>query len=486
MSHSYASSPVSSGAQSIKWNAVALAGRQAIVILFSLILARILGPSSYGVVAQATVYITFTTMLLDQGISAALLSRGSVDRQLLGASSTLNIGLAIVLAAITWPLALPVASMLKTPELVLVLPVLAAGLLFKGVQLVPRLLLVRQFNFKPLAYIEISTAAIGGIAGVVSAILGADYWAIVVQLLVTDLLLAVGLVATARPPRPNFKLRRVVTLLGFSIKVFVGNVLSFGSRNMDTLLLARFAGETAVGHYSLAYRVLLMPVQLVGQSVTRVLFPMISKHRDSPAYVSRLLLKASQSIAAVTFPMMALIAVASHDAVMMFLGNAWAPAVPIIIVLAFTGARQSITVLNSPTMLGFGRPGMQLWFTALAAVMQVGGMIVGLAWSALGVAVGYTIGGILMMPVIFAIQRHLAGSSFASQIKALGAPLNAALWASATYGVLYLFDLPMIVRLCLGFVLFAGAYFAVLRLVHRRTFTKILTNAREIMIARKS
>lgn len=470
-----------SGLNSVKWNGVALAGKQAVVILFSLILARLLGPTSYGIVAQATVYITFTTLILDQGVSASLLSRHAVGRQLLGASVSLNLGIALALALVTWPLAAPVAEFLRTPALELVLPVLAGGLVFKGMQVVPRMLLVRRFQFRALACVEVGSAVLGGVAGVAAAFWGADYWAIVVQLLVNDLLLAVSLAIAARAPHPNLRFGALREILGFSLRVFGSSVMSFGTRNVDTLLIARYVGETAVGHYSLAYRVLLMPVQMVGQTVSRVIFPVIARDRDDPARVSAILLRSARAIAAVTFPVMTLLAVGAQDAITVFLGDSWLAAAPIVTVLAVTGARQSVTVLNAPTMLGFGRADIQFRFMMVASIVQISGMVAGLPAGALGVALGYTIAGLLLTPAIFWIQKHLAGTPYIAQLGALAAPAHASLWGGVAYGLLLLLPMHPGIRFASGTLLCFAAYFAVLGLFHRRTLTELMTAANDML-----
>lgn len=475
----------SSGVRSVKWNGIALVGRQGLIILFSVILARILGPDSYGIVAQASVYLTFTTLLLDQGVSAALISRKRVDNELLGASVTLNLALAGALIGVTVLVAPAFAAFMRTPELESALPVLSLALVGKGGQVVPRMLLMRTFRFRALAWVEISAALIGGAIGTVWALVSPDFWALIAQLVASDVVLVVLLLVVADCPLPNLRLRRLREILGFSVRVFAGGLLNFGSRNMDTLLVGRYLGEAAAGQYSLAYRVLLMPIQMVGQTVSRVLFPIIARDRDSREKVSSLLLRCAGSIAAITFPAMAAIAIAAHDAVVVFLGPHWLPSVPVIAILAVTGARQSVTALNAPTMLGFGRSDIQLKFVIVAAITQISGIIVGVAFGIVGVAVGYTIAGIMMTPVVFLVQKHLAGTALRSQIAVVLPALHAALWAMIPYALLYLTGILPIVRLLIGVPAGAIIYFTVLWLCHRAALRGYVADGKMLMRSRR-
>lgn len=480
-----ASGDRASGVRSVKWNGVALVGRQALIILFSVLLARILGPDSYGVVAQASVYLTFTTLLLDQGVSAALISRKRVDRELLGASVTLNLALAVTLIGLTLLVAPAFATFMRTPELEAALPILSLTLVAKGGQVVPRMLLMRTFRFRALAWIEIGAALTGGAIGITWALISQEFWALIAQLVGSDVVLVILLIAVANCPRPNLRIRRLREILGFSVRVFVGGLLNFGSRNLDTILVGRYLGEAAAGQYSLAYRVLLMPIQMVGQTVSRVLFPIIARDRDSREKVSGLLLRCAGSIAAITFPAMAAIAIAAHDAVILFLGLNWLPAVPVIAILAITGARQSVTALNAPTMLGFGRSDIQLKFVFVAAIAQIFGIVVGVSFGIVGVAIGYTVAGIVMTPVVFLVQKHLAGTALRSQVAVVLPALHAALWAMIPYGLLYLTDLPPIARLLVGVPTGGIVYFAVLWLFHRSALRAYVADGRLMIKSRR-
>lgn len=485
MSSTYDNSSRGSGAWNVKWNGIALAGRQAILVVFALVLAQMLGPTEYGIVAQATVFTTFLSLLLDQGVAASLISRKDVDVELLRAAITVNLGLAAALGIVTVFIAEPVAAFMNTPDLSLALPVLAVGLFFKGMQIVPRLILMREFKFRGLAIAEIGSALIGGLVGVAAAAMGAGFWAAVSQLVIADVVLAVVLLMISRPPLPGLKLSRFLEIFGFSIRVLIGNLVSFGSRNIDTVLIGKFLGSTDVGLYNVAYRVLLLPTQMVGQAVTRVMFPSIARDQNDKARVSAALIRAARAIALITFPAMALIAAAAHDAVLTILGEEWLDAVPVIAILAITGARQSITTLNSPTMLGFGRADWHMRFVICAAIFQISGMVAGMPFGILGVAVGYTVVELSMTPVVFWIQRRLAGTPIRRQLGLMLAPAHASLWAAAAYIITFATPLDPIGRLAVGLPVGLCVYMLVLRIVHRSSFDALIRDSRAVLGGRR-
>jgi len=484
-SHDYGDGGDRSGVNGVKWNAIALIGRQGLVLAFSLLLARLLGPEAYGIIAQAAIYIALTTLILDQGLTAALISRARVTRDVAGAAVTVNFLLAAALAGLSVLLAGPIATFFRTPELSLVLIALGMGLILKAAAVVPRMLLMRRMRFKAIAVADIAGSAMGGIAGVVGFAFGADYWALVLQLLVSDLVSAVILQWAARPPAPNLKLSVLRNDAGFSGRVFAGNLISFASRNTDNVLVGRFFGADALAYYSLAYRVLLTPIQMIGQVVTRVLFPAISRSRSDLPRVGELILRSTGHISLIAFPLMGLIAVSAPDTVPTVLGDQWLPAVGVLQVLAITGARQAVTAVNAPVLLGLGLARTHLRFNILAAGVQISGMVAGMPWGYFGVAVGYTVAGILLTPVIFGLQVRHTGLPWVRQLRVLTPAFVGSLVACAAYGALFLTELQPWARMVVGALAGMVTYAAYLLVVHRPTFDKALADASAVVRGRR-
>ncbi|PZF57759.1 hypothetical protein DEJ23_06355 [Curtobacterium sp. MCSS17_008] len=449
------------------WSFVGLAGRQLIIVAFSIALARMLGPDAYGVVAQAAVYMTLTTLLLDQGISAALLSARSVSRPLAGAAATINLSLAAVLGAITFAAAPLMAGFFRTPELTHILWVLAGALLFKGASIVPRLLLARSLNFRRQAVVDVSSAAVGGAVAVIAALGGADYWALVIQTLLADAISAVLLTALARPPVPNFQLRLLQETFGFSSRALGSSLISYTVQNIDNVLVGRFMGAVDLAHYSLGYRVLTTPIQMIGQAVTRVLFPSVARARHTDRSPAPLIARSITGISLITFPAMALVAVSSSTTVPLLLGDSWEPVIPVLSVLAISGARQSVTTVNTAVMLGMGRADVTLRFSLVAATVQISGIIIGLQFGILGVAAGLTLAGFLVTPIIAVLQKRIADFPIRAQILAVIPALHGTAWAIAVYLLLGLWIEEPWTHLVLGTSAGVAVYAIVLLFAHR-------------------
>jgi PST family polysaccharide transporter len=459
--------PPGGAASGVRWSMVSLAGRQAVQLLLVLLLARTVGPDGYGLIGQAAVYITLSTLVLDQGLGSALIQQPRLHPGAAGALATVNLLLAGVLAVVTVAGAGAVGAFFHSPELSPVLSVLGAGLVVKGIMIAPRALLIRRFAFRRIAYAEMAGVITGGTVAAVAAYFGVGYWALVVQVMVTDLVIAVMLVAAAGGPVPTLRIGAARGLFQFGSRVFLATGLGFTARNLDNVLVGRYLGAASLAYYGLAYKVLLAPVQMLGHVVSGVYFPAAARAAADADRIRQGLERATRGLAVTAIPSMALVGIAAPQLVGVALGASWLPAVPVLQVLAFTGARQAIMSITTPLMMGLGRAALLLRFTATAALVQVVGIVIGLHWGVLGVAWGYSLAGLAVTPWTLALQHRLAGVSVVDQLRQLLPPLHAAAWMVVAYGGVSRLTGGGLTTLLVGAVLAVGVSVVVLAVAHR-------------------
>ncbi|MEJ1179049.1 MULTISPECIES: lipopolysaccharide biosynthesis protein [unclassified Pseudarthrobacter] len=468
-------------ARSVRWSFGAVVARQGFQILSAVILARILGPQSYGVIASATVFISLVALVLDQGLSAALIQRPEVTRRLAGATVTLNLLIAGLLGAGTWFAAPLVSGFFRVSELEPILQVLAFAIPIKALAITPRAMLSRDLQLHRVGASDIAAAAAGSAAGIGAAFAGAGPWSMVYQVVVTDLVCGVALMIASKGPRPNFSFRSVVPLLKFSSSVFATDCLAYFSRNLDSILVGRFLGVAALSLYGMAYRILVMPVQLIGQTVNRVMFPAFARAAQEPALVAEKLVAATRILAISAIPLMVYVACAAPVLVNLVLGPEWMPAAALVSVLAIGGARETVFYITPSLMKGLGQGRLIIRYEILAAVVQVGGIVIGLQFGLLGVAVGYAAAGFVLTPVLLRIQKSLTGVTARSQLGSIFPGAHAAAWGAAGYGLLSLTDLGPAGMLFGGLGVFVVSAVAILWLFHRRMLKAYLRDAASLV-----
>ena len=456
-------------------------GRQFPQMVAALVLARVLGPDTYGVISAATVYVTFTTLLLDQGLAAALIQRPEPTRRLAGAVAGANLIAAVVLGGLTVLLSPHVADFFHAPALSPLLVVLGAGLLLKGLAITPRAMLQRGLRFRTIGQADIAGGVIGATAGIVAALTGSGVWSMAWMVLATDLVVAVlMLVARRAAVVPNLHLGELREILPFSLRVFGSNALAFLSRNTDNILIGRFLGVGALSLYSMSYRVLVIPVQMIGQTVNRVVFPVFSRLQERVDLVARGLLRAMDVLALAAIAPMVLVSVAAPELLGIVLGPEWAPAAPILTVLAIAGAKETVFYVTGPLMRALGAGKLIVRYEVLATVIQVGGIVLGLSGGVLGVAWGWTIAGFVLMPIQLLIQRRMCGVRLGEQLGRILPHAHASAWAAAAYLGVRLIGGGQLVTLLAGVAAYVLVAFLVLRFVHRKALARSLAAAAEI------
>ena len=419
----------------MRWSAISTVGREVTRLIFTVLLARIIGPEPFGIVAQAMVYIGVVGLLLDQGFSSALIQRRRLEKDLPGAVVTVNLMIGAVLSLATLAVAPLWADFMSTPQLTLVLAVLAPGLLIRAVAITPRALLLREMAFRKIGIADVGSALVGGVLGVIVAGLGGSYWALVVQTLSTDVLLAVLLLLLGAGRWPNLRLRVLRLIVGFSGRAFAaGLLINSVSRNIDSLLIGRYLGPEPLAFYGLANRLLLLPVRLVSTTIGGVLFPAFSRLAGDLGTLRTELARATRVIAVLALPAMALVSAAAPQLILVLFGQEWQPAVPIVQVLALTGALQTIyQPTTAPLMLGLGHARLNLRYAWLTTLVSTVGIVGGLPFGAFGVAVGYTVATVMLVPVEWLIRRRLLEMTLRTQAAMLWPGVHVATWTAAVY-----------------------------------------------------
>jgi O-antigen/teichoic acid export membrane protein len=476
-----------SAARAVRWSGLSVLGRQGFQIAFAVLLARLIGPESYGAVGAATLLVTLSALLLDQGLAAALVQRAELPRYAPGAAASVNLLGAAALAAGAMLAAPALGAFFATPDLPGMLLWLGPGLLIKAAMIAPRAMLLRRLALAAVGKAEIAGAVVGSVAGAIAALSGAGPAAFVVMTIVSDVLVAVALLAFERGPVPNRHLRAFVPLLGFGSRVFATNGIAYVSRNTDTVLVGRFLGPAPLAQYAMAYRVLVLPVQMLGQSLNRVLFPLLSRLQADRSALAREMERSSSLIAMLTVPPMVLIACGAEPIVRLVLGSAWLPAAPVMTVLALAGARETVFYSVPVLMRACGRADLGLRVQILSTIVQVAGIVAGLRFGMVGVAAGYAIAGVAVTPLLLTVQRRLTDASIGRQLRVLLPPVHAAAWGALAYGVVAVAAGaagPLLVLL-LGAAAFAVAVALVLAIVHRAATRSAFRSIRRIAGGRR-
>ena len=376
----------------VAWTAAAKWASQGLAWISWLIVARLLTPEDYGLVGMAAIYLGLITLLSEFGLGTAVLAVRELSGAQIGQLNGLAVllGLAGLLASCA--VAIPLGHFFHAPQLPLVVMAMSATFVITSFKTVPFALLQRDLRFKSLALVDLGQAVVLAISMVGFAVVGFRYWTLVCGGLL-GALITTGAVLRLRQvpfawPRPK-SLKPALTL---SSNVLISRLCWYVSANADFLVAGRILGKAALGFYNVGWTLASVPpdkvTTLIGQ-VTPAFFSAVQK--DPPA-IRRYLLRITEAIALITFPVSLGLALVARDFVMAVLGPKWEGTVAPLQVLAAYAAFRSITPLLAQVLHSIRDTKFAMWtMVAAAVVMPTSFYFSGQRWGTVGLAMAWVL-----------------------------------------------------------------------------------------------
>jgi PST family polysaccharide transporter len=356
--------------------------RTALQLVSTVLLARLLVPADFGLLAMVLAIVGLADLVREFGLSGAIVRLRDIDDRMWAAIHRFSLVLGVVaggLAAASAPL---VAALYGEPRLVGLTLALAPLVLVNSVAMPLQAALQRDLRFGAMAVVEVVAAAAGVLAAVVGALLGAGYWSLVLLPGVTAVVRLELLLVIRRPPlrhpRPWRDLRPV---LGTGGSIFGVELLNYAARNLDNVLVGRALGPAVLGVYTRAYALLMLPISQLNGPLARVGLPVLSRLRDDEDAYRRYVRAAMLVVAYAAIPVFAIAAGLAGPLVVVLLGDAWTAAAPIFALLAIAGVAQALGNVSGWLYVSLGRAHRQLVYFAVTKPLVLLAFVVGLTWN---------------------------------------------------------------------------------------------------------
>jgi PST family polysaccharide transporter len=471
-------------ARGVFWTGGGQALRQAIQVVASIALARLLTPDDFGLLGMTLIFMGVAQLFADFGIGAAIVQSRQVDRIVLSSCFWANAGAAI-LVSLLLALASPFAgAFYGDPRVVPILLVLSSSLVLSGIIVVPRATLLRDMAFAQVAKAQVVGSLAGAVVAVMMAWLGLGVWSLVMQPIVGSAVTMVLVMAYAGwLPHLEFSWHRIRNLAGFSAGVLGSDLLNFANRNADNLLVGKFLGSGQLGYYSMAYQLMLYPLSQVSSVIVKVLFPALSRMQDDTLRLRQAYVRSISAIAFITFPMMIGLFAVSRDFVSVVFGEKWLAMLPVLDILCWVGMMQSIGTTLGTIYLSTGRIRTAFLLTLCSTPIFILSFVIGLRWGITGVALGYAIASAGLFYVGLRLAFAIVGLTFREFHRALAKPLAASVvMLAALLPLSHLLaratGLPAQGRLGVLVAMGVAVYGLVSMLINRKQMTELMAMVR--------
>jgi O-antigen/teichoic acid export membrane protein len=398
----------------LRWSALDQVVQQIMRLGIAALLAHLIAPAEFGLMAMALVFANLGKLLGDLGLAPGLIQRRQLTDRHISTAFVASGVVGLLVAAVLSALSEAIASFYHQPRLQPMLLVLSLTFVFAGLTGTPHSLLRRAFMFRPFVLCYALAVSIGGMTGVVIALLGGGVWALVLASVVESFVgfvAACAITVAAGLWRPSLLFSRAALrdLMGFGASVSASRLLLYGRQNLDNLLVGRVLGATALGLYNLAYSMMLYPLQRVSDVVSNVSLAAFSSIQDDRPRMVAAYRRAVRTICLVVFPVSVGSLVAAPVIVPVVFGPSWTPAVATVQILTLNGPRIALTSLNTSALQAIGRPSWELLVAIAMTVLMAVAFFIGVQFNIEAVAAGFTIAGYLILPLALWLMKRALG-----------------------------------------------------------------------------
>jgi O-antigen/teichoic acid export membrane protein len=385
----------------LTWTVVETWGRQGLNLVVFVILARLLTPLDFGLVALATVFVALAQLLVDQGLGDALIQRREITREHIDTAFWAAVATGLLLTLIGLLIAEPVATALEQPRLAAILQVLSLSFVLGAFTSIQIALMRRAFEFRALALRAVGAALGGGAIGIGMAAAGLGAWALVGQQLASAAI-SVLLLWWVSPWRPGLRFSRAHfrDLFRFGLNVVGSDTLSFVSRNVDNLLIGVVLGPVPLGYYAVAYRILAVTQALLVNVARKIAFPAFSRLQGDPQRLRRAYYRLTRSMSVLIMPGYIALAIAAPELIVSLFGSTWEESGPVAAVLFLIGPVLTVQAFAASLLNAAGHPEVVLRFRLITSLTNVIGFLIAVPFGIVAVAAAFVLRGYLLLPLI--------------------------------------------------------------------------------------
>ncbi len=408
------------------WSLVEQWGSQVLASAVFVVLARLVAPKAFGLVALAGVFVAFANVFLGQGFAQAVIAQRPLRKDHVDTAFWTNTALGATLAAVGIGCAPLVAHLQGDGDIRPVLQALSLNFLLGALGGIPEAMLQRDLQFRSLSVRTLISNVVADVLGVTLAVAGAGVWALVAQTVAQTALDSLILWVVS-PRRPGLQVTRAALrdMRNFGLNVTGLNVLNLLNRQSDNFLVGVYLGPVKLGFYSVAYQILsLFETSFIG-TIQVVMFPVFASVSDDRKRLNRAFEMASRATAIIAFPAFVGLALVSRQMIPLVFGDKWTSAVPVAQVLAFIGIVHAMSQFNGQVCKAVGRVGIVVRFTALNTVVNVAGFFVAVHFGIFWVAVAYVARGYLLYPLSILMVHTALNHDVARHLRGFLAPITA-------------------------------------------------------------
>ena len=343
------------------------------------ILARLLSPDDFGIVAIATVIIAFFNLFTDMGISPAIIQHKALTKEELSDIFSFTVWTGIAISLLFFAASWLIADYYDSQILRILCQLLSVNLFFASATIVPGAMFYRNKEFKYIAVRSFTIQITGGAGAVTAALCGAGLYALIITPIISSILIFV--ISYQRYPqrlRFTWGLAALRKIFSYSAYQFLFNVINYFSRNLDKLLIGKHMSMSDLGYYEKSYRLMMLPLQNITQVITPVMHPIFSDFQNDKAKLATSYERILRFLAFIGLPLSVLLFFTAEEVTLIIFGVQWLPSVPVFRLLSLSVGIQIILSSSGSIFQAAGDTRSLFVCGVFSSVLNVTGILLGI------------------------------------------------------------------------------------------------------------
>ncbi|WP_320545230.1 lipopolysaccharide biosynthesis protein [Aeromonas veronii] len=376
----------------LKWSALERFITQGIQLAITLLLARLLGPTTFGLVGMLAIFIAIANVFVDSGFTSALIRKTDRNENDYVTAFYYNIVVAVICYIVLYICAPYIAEFYQQRDLLVLLRVLGITVLINGFMLIPKVKLSIVMDFKTQAKISVISVIVGGAGAIVLAMNGYGVWALIAQTLLNSScnVLLFNILVPWRPRVKGTK-QSFCYLFGFGSKLLFSGLLDVGYNNLYQLIIAKKFTPDLVGQFTQANQLASVPSMTLTGIIQRVTFPLFSQLQHEPAKMAEGYRLALKMASIVIFPLIMGLGLISEPLLTSLLGYQWQPAAILLTVLCVGYMLYPIHSINLNLLQVIGRSDLFLKVEVIKKVIGIAILIISIPYGVFAMTIGLCI-----------------------------------------------------------------------------------------------
>ena len=344
------------------------------------ILARLIAPEEFGVIAIATVIISFFSIFSDLGIGAAIIQNKTLTKGELSQIFSFTIWTGVLLTFLFFLCSWPISWYYKHDHsLLIICQILSINLFFASANIVPNALLYKNKAFRFIAWRSLGIQITGGSIAIIAALKGVGLYALVINPILSSILLYI--ISYHKYPQSlkfTWGIKALQKIFSFSAYQFLFNVINYFSRNLDKLLIGKYMGMSHLGYYEKSYRLMMLPLQNITHVITPVMHPIFSDYQNNLIRLSVAYEKIIRLLAFIGLPLSVFLWFSAREITLIIFGSQWIPSIAIFQILSISVGIQ-IIMASSGSIFQASNDTKSLFICGIfSSILNVAGILIGI------------------------------------------------------------------------------------------------------------